>query len=63
MKFKKYNKIIMTVMIGLFLTACKPLEGEESITAVGSSALQPLVEAAGEQYGSENFGKFVNVQG
>ena len=50
-------------MIGLFLTACKPLEGEESITAVGSSALQPLVEAAGEQYGSENFGKFVNVQG
>lgn len=63
MKFNKYNKVIITLMIGFFLTACKPLEGEESITAVGSSALQPLVEAAGEQYGSENFGKFINVQG
>lgn len=49
--------------LGIFLTACGPVEGEESITAVGSSALQPLVEAAGEQFGAENFGKFINVQG
>lgn len=63
MKFNQVNRMIGALVLGLFLTACSPLEGEESITAVGSSALQPLVEAAGEQYGSENFGKFINVQG
>ncbi|MGB3159868.1 MAG: phosphate ABC transporter substrate-binding protein PstS family protein [Carnobacterium sp.] len=63
MKFNKNNKLIIVFALGIFLTACGPVEGEESITAVGSSALQPLVEAAGEQYGSENFGKFINVQG
>ncbi|WP_313469361.1 phosphate ABC transporter substrate-binding protein PstS family protein [Carnobacterium sp.] len=62
MKFKKIN-IMVVAALGIFLTACGPVEGEESITAVGSSALQPLVEAAGEQFGAENFGKFINVQG
>ena len=47
----------------LSLAACGEVVDEESITAVGSSALQPLVEAAGEQFGSENLGKFINVQG
>ncbi|WP_414839654.1 phosphate ABC transporter substrate-binding protein PstS family protein [Carnobacterium sp. TMP28] len=63
MKFNRYNKLAIAFISTIFLAACSPLEGEESITAVGSSALQPLVEAAGEQYGSENFGKFINVQG
>lgn len=35
----------------------------ESITAVGSSALQPLVETVGESYQSEYPGEFINVQG
>lgn len=63
MKLNNLNKMMAVLVFGIFLTACSPLEGEESITAVGSSALQPLVEAAGEQYGAENYGKFINVQG
>ncbi|SEK87104.1 phosphate transport system substrate-binding protein [Carnobacterium iners] len=63
MKFNRYDKLVIVFISAILLSACSPLEGEESITAVGSSALQPLVEVAGEQYGSENFGKFINVQG
>ncbi|WP_304511196.1 phosphate ABC transporter substrate-binding protein PstS family protein [Desemzia sp. RIT 804] len=62
MKLKKF-RILLTLMAGLVLTACGEVVDEESITAVGSSALQPLVEAAGEQYSAENLGKFINVQG
>lgn len=62
MKLKKI-RMLLVVAAGLVLSACGEVVDEESITAVGSSALQPLVEAGGEQYSAENLGKFINVQG
>ena len=59
----KNSRFLLLIVFGFILTACGPVVEEESITAVGSSALQPLVEAAGEQFSSENVGKFINVQG
>nr|WP_242542769.1 phosphate ABC transporter substrate-binding protein PstS family protein [Vagococcus fluvialis] len=49
--------------LSLILVSCGNVDNGESINAVGSSAMQPLVEAAGEQYSSANVGKFINVQG
>ena len=59
----RYVSAIVSLAAVFALSACGPVVDEESITAVGSSALHPLVEAAGEQFSAENLGKFVNVQG
>lgn len=61
---KKMKVILSITLASLFLTGCaKWIDKGESITAVGSSALQPLVETVSEVFQSQNPGKFVNVQG
>lgn len=56
--------ICVSILSCLLLSGCaKWIDKGESITAVGSTALQPLVETAGESYSNENPGRFINVQG
>lgn len=61
---KKLRLLIPMIAIFITMSGCSNLVDQgESITAVGSSALQPLVETVAETYQSENPGKFINVQG
>ncbi|WP_157051150.1 phosphate ABC transporter substrate-binding protein PstS family protein [Companilactobacillus tucceti] len=46
----------------LVLTGCKSND-QQTITAVGSSAAQPLVELAGEEFSKNNPNEYINVQG
>lgn len=61
---KKILKFSILFLSVFFLSSCSELvDHGESITVVGSSAMQPLAEAAGEEFSSRNLGKFINVQG
>lgn len=61
---KKRIFLTLALTVGVLLSGCaKWIDRGESITAVGSSALQPLVETVAEEYQTKFPGKFINVQG
>ncbi len=62
---KKRLVALFAIMIPMIfiLSGCKGSGSQETITAVGSSAAQPLVELAGEEFTKDNPNQYVNVQG
>ncbi|MGT2749911.1 phosphate ABC transporter substrate-binding protein PstS family protein [Streptococcus orisasini] len=66
MRKKKIVLSLMLALVSLGLTACSNwIDKGQSITSVGSTALQPLVEASADEFAQakSNLGKTINVQG
>ncbi|MCO6541759.1 MAG: phosphate ABC transporter substrate-binding protein PstS family protein [Lactobacillus sp.] len=59
---KRFPKLFLLGVVLLTVTGCSQTK-QQTVTAVGSSALQPLVEAAGEQFSKQNSQAYINVQG
>lgn len=63
---KQLKLALMTALVlsSFGLAACsKWIDKGQSTTAVGSTALQPLVEAVADEFSKKNIGKYINVQG